>query len=102
PIRFDILIRTVASSRTPDLSNIADFRADSESLERTRHWLAAREIVFHATPFGFACTCSKDQFKKAFGSIENPQPPTDMTELIEQVTLTVDPEFFDQGGMSLF
>jgi hypothetical protein len=101
-IRFDILIRTEASGRMPDLSNISDFRAEPESLERTRRWLAARGIECHATQFGFACTCPKDLFKSVFGSIEHPQPPPDIAQLIEQVTLTVDPEFFDQGGMPSF
>lgn len=70
-------------------------------VEKLRRQLAGRGVVCHATPFGLVCTAGREAMGRIFGpSAETAGPgatlpvPTDLADVIEQVTVPVMPELF--------
>lgn len=108
-LSFDVLLRSLGTGRRPTLKNIDDFRAPAEKIEKCKRFLVGRGVTCHVTPFGLGCSAPVETFETLFkvklkaggpvrgapvfqieGTIRTPQ---EIEELVEQVTLTVEPEF---------
>jgi hypothetical protein len=109
-IKFDVLVRAEASGETPDVSNIDRFRPEPEDVEKCRRWLTGKGVACYATEFGLACSASRQLFESLFSTqVEpleqgpekppwrlhaDPEPPAEIADYIEEVTLSVQPELF--------
>jgi hypothetical protein len=109
-IEFDILIRSEGSGETPDVNNLDRFRPDHEDIENCRLWLDSRGVVCHKTEFGLACSTSLPNFESLFSTqatrssqnsgkpgwhlSDDPVPPREIAEYIEDITIWASPELF--------
>lgn len=109
-IEFDILVRAEASGETPDVSNIHRFRPDPEDVEKCRRWLAGKGVSCHTSEFGLACSASRQLFESLFSTkvepleqgpgkppwrlLNDPEPPAEIADYVEDVTIAVPPELF--------
>jgi hypothetical protein len=109
-IRFDVLLRSAGTGRSPTTHNIADFRPADEAIERCRRWLSARGVEVHSATFSLACAAPVALFESLFDVKVVPIPPApgcapwclqggiripaEVATLVEDVTLTPTPEFF--------
>ncbi|UCG69031.1 MAG: hypothetical protein JSV09_14795 [Thermoplasmata archaeon] len=107
---FDILLRSLTTAKQPSVSTIDNFRAPPEKLEKCRRYLVARGVEAHATDFGLACKAPRALFESLFKvslkpiehtgvgprfeMVGQPNPPEEIAESIDQVTITATPEFF--------
>ena len=110
PIDFDILIRSAASGKEVDVSNIQEFRPDPADIEKCRRWLLSKGVTCHPTDFGLVCSTSRESFESLFSTQINrnrpspgkpiwtcqrdPQPPREIADCIEQITISAPPELF--------
>lgn len=109
-VQFDVLIKSSASSKTPSLENIEEFRPDSNHIEICLRWFRSQGITIYATDFGLAGETSRATFEKLFKvrlipaesesmgkrwTIEGMlQIPPSIADYIDQITLTVPPELY--------
>jgi len=107
---FDILLRSSASGKQPSVSTIDQFLPPPEEIERCRRYLVARGVEAHATKFGLACRAPCDLFEllfevslkpirqtkgdPRFEMIGQPNPPKEIADAIDQITISAPPEFF--------
>ncbi len=109
-IQFDILLRSAASGEIPDISNIGQFRADLEDIEKCRRWLASKGITCYSTAFGLACSAPVALFETLFctkvqhGDLtpgmppgrcsSPPKAPPEIEKYVDQISISAQPEFF--------
>lgn len=109
-VAFEVLLRSKGSGRSATSRNVEQFRADPEAAERVRRWLHAHGVTAHATDFSIACTAPPKIFESLFGvelrPIKGPKKvprwsvdgqiriPEEIAEFVENVTLSMMPEFF--------
>lgn len=109
-VMFDILLRSAASGKQPHVDNVQEFRAPAAEIERCRRWFAAQGLILHATPFGLSGSASRETFEQifrtelkatdgapgqpAFETTAGLEPPAELADAIDQITLTAPPEFF--------
>jgi len=109
-IHFDILLRSAGSGKTPDVSNIDQFRPPPENIEKCRCWLASKRITCHSTDFGLACSASVELFETLFSTkvkrsglgpgmppwhcSSPPKGPREIEEYIDQISISAPPELY--------
>ncbi|MHC4521053.1 MAG: hypothetical protein ACYTAS_20870 [Planctomycetota bacterium] len=109
-VQFDILLKSPGSGRTPNVGNIDQFRAAPETIEKCQRWLASQGVDCYATDFGLACSAKKEVFETLFGTELRPsskapgippwqcalppQPPPEIREYVDQVSMAAPPELF--------
>jgi hypothetical protein len=109
-VMFDILLRPASRGDLPHAGNVQEFHAAPEQIERCRRWFAANGMTLYATPFGLSGSTSRESFEKtfnvelegmdggprlpAFQATSEPQPPAEIADAINQITLTAPPELF--------
>jgi hypothetical protein len=109
-IQFDVLIKGRPGDREPSLANIEYFKPASDDIEKCKRWFEKNAIAVYATEFGLSGETTKEHFESIFkirltpmrsDSIgppfkmsSDPHLPEEIAELIEQITLSVPPEFF--------
>lgn len=93
-LRFDVL---VSAEPTAPGADRAPPRPSGQRIDEVRRWLAAHGATCHPTGFGLACTVSRPAAALLFG----PEPvgreltvPTPIAHLVDQITVSVDPEYF--------
>ncbi|MCH7857458.1 MAG: hypothetical protein IIB37_11960 [Gemmatimonadetes bacterium] len=104
-IRFDVLLKRSPAGDAASIESARRIPAPAGSLERCRRWLIAQGVECHSYGFGLACQAPDDVFGEIF-RVEslrtlNPEAidealvvPEPITDLVESVTLTRDPELF--------
>lgn len=109
-IEFDILVRAEASGEIPNIKNIDRFRPDPEDVEYCRRWLYSNGVTCYITEFGLVCNASRQLFESLFSTqvkpskqrsgkppwqlLNDPVPPPEIADYIEDVTVSVPPELF--------
>lgn len=110
-LSFDVLLRGgEAEEVVPAASTIDQLRPPPGAIERCYRWFAERGVTCHRTDFGLACQATVALFEKLFGvkvrSATSPngqrtftmdgQPgvPSELSDMIEQVTIARPPTFF--------
>lgn len=109
-VAFELLLRSKGSGHTPASHNIDQFRADPEVAERVRRWLHAHDVTAHSTEFTVAGTTPQKTFESLFGVRLRPRKgdkklgdwsvegeiriPDEIADAVENVVLSVRPEFF--------
>ncbi len=109
-IQFDVLIKSRAAGRTPNLKNIHDFKPASDDIEKCRRWFEKKGIILFPTQFGLSGQTTKNSFESVFKvhlthvdsefagppfiMSSDPQLPDEIAALIDQITLSAPPELF--------
>lgn len=109
-VMFDVLLRSAGSGHLPHTDNIHEFYVSSDDIEHCRRWFAERDIILHTTPFGLSGSATREQFETIFAAklapiksvpgqlnyrlLVGPKPPAELTEMIDQITVTTSPAFF--------
>ena len=109
-VAFDVLLHPSGASVEPDVRTVAALRPAPEDIVRCRQWFAARGVEAYDTAFGLSCSAPHRVFEALFGvTLRAPadpaessvpeiigcvEPPAEIADLVEQVTLTRPPEFF--------
>lgn len=66
-IRFDALLKSPATGKTPSLGNIEEFVPDSAQITQCIHWFKQQGITVYPTEFGIAGETTKERFEELFG-----------------------------------
>ena len=109
-VSFDVLLRSPAAGKTPSTANIEEFRPPAEKIERIRSWFAKRGVDAYPIEFGLACRSTRKVFellfrvslkpvelspgRPPFEIVGHPEPPKEIAQDIEQVTISAPPEIF--------
>ncbi len=110
-VAFDILLKADAAPDTASLATIEALRPEPEEIERCRRWLVTRGVNAHSSGFGISCTAPAPVFEALFNvKVEfcdplpgqssyrivdgSPDLPKEIADMVDQVTLSVTPEFF--------
>lgn len=109
-VTFDVLLHPSGAPVEPDVRTVAALRPAPEDIVRCRQWFAARDVEAYDTAFGLSCSAAHHVFESLFGvTLRAPtdpavsavpeiigcvEPPAEIADLVEQVTLTRPPELF--------
>lgn len=104
-IQFDVLLKRSPAGEATGTERARRVVVPATALESCRRWLTAHGIECHSYGFGFACRAPDDVFEEIF-RVENLPAlsaeaideaivvPERITDLVESVTLTRNPELF--------
>lgn len=109
-IKFEILLRAQSDEHIPSVSTIDEFKPKPDDINRAERWFSAQGVIAHTTDFGLVCSAPKEVFESLFGVSLTPVErgsshpdyriqgniifPDELRDIIEQVTLAVQPELF--------
>lgn len=109
-VPFQVLLRSSSDGRIATTANIDAFRVDPERAERVRRWLHAHGVTAHVTDFAIAASAPPKVFASLFGVQpkrassgaasdawvlpEVPRVPAEIAEVVAEVTIAPQPEFF--------
>jgi hypothetical protein len=102
-IRFDVLVRPAGTETAVTTDNIDDFKPNATDIETCYRWFVSHGIICHKTDFGLAGETSRSKFEEIFNTRLSksgrecdppPQSPSEISALINQITISRDPEFF--------
>jgi len=111
-VQFDVLLRGHNGAGTPSVATIDNFKPKFDDIVRTERWFTAHGVTVYKTEFGLSCSAPREVFESIFdvklSSRTDPgsgtvfylpegsslRIPEELADIIDQVTLTVSPEFF--------
>lgn len=99
-------------SGAPSVATIDEFKPKVVDIDRAERWFADHGVTVYKTDFGLSCTAPREVFESIFevrlSSRADPSSgtvfflpegltlriPEELAIIVDQVTLTVSPEFF--------
>lgn len=107
-IAFDVLLRGESDDVEISAASLEKLRPSPDVIERCYRWLSGRSVTCHKTDFGLGCEASVEVFESLFGVSVTSDPsqsaspkldgdiqiPTEIENLVSQITLVQRPTFF--------
>ncbi len=109
-VQFEVLIHARDSGQVPSVATIDSFKPDPADLIHAKRWFTEQGITAHQTDFGLVCSAPKNIFESifdvtltenenqssqvAFNIVGQISAPSELKDIIEQVTLSVQPEYY--------